>query len=111
MNGMPWKFMAGAPMPVNPKAHPLPTNTITGGRPPDPLDPSDDAGIETAVRTFMDLPTPIETACEDQQSTFFHIRFLVTPNTPGNATGDWKKRRELLPQRSTVQDQTPSPGR
>jgi hypothetical protein len=30
MNGIPWKFMAGAPKPVNQKAHPPPINTITG---------------------------------------------------------------------------------
>jgi len=30
MNGMQWRFMAGAPMPAKPKAYPPPTNTITG---------------------------------------------------------------------------------
>ncbi len=66
---------------------------------PAPLDPSDDAGIKTAVRTFMGLTAPIEkvgedqeSACEDQTSTFFRIVFSVTPrNTPGNATADWKR--------------------
>ena len=44
----------------------------------------------------MDLPAPIETACEarDQKSTFFHLIFSVTPKTPGNATADWKKLAE-----------------
>ena len=44
----------------------------------------------------MDLPAPIETACEarDQKSTFFHLLFSVTPKTPGNATADWKKLAE-----------------
>ena len=42
----------------------------------------------------MDFPAPIETACEDQKSTFFHLFFTVSPNTPGNATADWKKLAE-----------------
>jgi hypothetical protein len=42
-----------------------------------PLDPSDDAGIEKAVRAFMDLSAPIETACEDQKSDFFHFLFSL----------------------------------
>ncbi len=44
----------------------------------------------------MDLPAPIETACEDLTSTFFHLLFSVTPNTPGNDTvsADWKQRTE-----------------
>ena len=44
----------------------------------------------------MDLPAPIETACEapDQKSTFFHLLFSVTPKTPENATADWKKLAE-----------------
>ena len=44
--------------------------------PPAPLDPSDDAGIEEAVLTFFGLPgvpVPIETACADQNSNFFHL--------------------------------------
>ncbi len=60
---------------------------------PSPLDPSDDAGIEKAVCTFMDLPAPIETACEDQ-STFFHLLFSVTPNTPGNDTRQSTEKNE-----------------
>jgi hypothetical protein len=44
----------------------------------------------------MVLPAPIDTACEDRKSTFFHLFFSVTSNTPGNATvtADWKKRAE-----------------
>jgi hypothetical protein len=30
MNGKQWTFMAGAPTPAKPQAHPPPTNTITG---------------------------------------------------------------------------------
>jgi hypothetical protein len=30
MNGIPWNRVAGAPKPVNQKAHPPPINTITG---------------------------------------------------------------------------------
>jgi hypothetical protein len=30
MNGIQWKFMAGAPKPVNQEAHPRPINAITG---------------------------------------------------------------------------------
>jgi hypothetical protein len=30
MNGKQWRFMAGAPTPAKPQAHPPPTNTITG---------------------------------------------------------------------------------
>ena len=64
---------------------------LAGGGPPVPLDPSDDAGIEKAARTFVNLPVPpapLETACEDQKSTFFHLLFSVTPSSPGNATVD-----------------------
>ena len=65
--------------------------------PPAPLDPSDDAGIEEAVLTFFGLPgvpVPIETACADQNSNFFHLLFSVKPNTPEKATGDWKQLAE-----------------
>ena len=65
--------------------------------PPAPLDPSDDAGIEEAVLTFFGLPgvpVPIETACADQKSNFFHLLFSVKPNTPEKATGDWKQLAE-----------------
>ena len=62
--------------------------------PPALLDPSDDAGIEKVVRTFLGLPgvpVPIETACETQKSNFFHLLFSVKPKTPEKATGDWKQ--------------------
>jgi hypothetical protein len=39
-------------------------------------------------------PAPLETACEDQHSTFFHLIFSVTPITPENTTADWKKLAE-----------------
>jgi hypothetical protein len=31
MNGKQWRFMAGAPMPAKPQAHPPPTNTMITG--------------------------------------------------------------------------------
>ncbi len=47
------------------------------------------------VRAFMNLPpASLETACEDQNSTFFHLIFLFTPRTPGNTTTDWKRLAE-----------------
>jgi hypothetical protein len=65
--------------------------------PPAPLDPSDAVGIENAARTFLGLPgvpVPIETACEDQKSNFFHLLFSVEPSTPGQTTVDWKQLAE-----------------
>jgi hypothetical protein len=56
--------------------------------------PSDDTGIEKTVLTFLGLPDPIETACEDEKSTFFHLGYSVTPKVPGKFTEDWKKRPE-----------------
>ena len=61
---------------------------------PAPLDPSDDAGIEKTVLSFLGLPAPIETACEDEKPTFFHLGYSVTPKVPGKFTEDWKERPE-----------------
>ncbi len=37
---------------------------------------------------------PIETACQDQKSNFFHLLFSVKPKTPEKATEDWKQLAE-----------------
>ena len=42
----------------------------------------------------MGFPAPIETPCEDEKSTFFHLCYSVTPEIPGKFTEDWKKRPE-----------------
>ncbi len=63
---------------------------------PQPLDPADDAGIENAVRTVLDLPAepaPIEQACEDRKSNFFQILFFVKPKRE-NTIECWKKLAE-----------------
>jgi hypothetical protein len=36
-------------------------------------------------------PAPLETACDDQKSTFVPLLFSVTLSTPENATVDWQK--------------------
>jgi len=46
------------------------------------------------VRTFLGLPAPIETACENQKSSFHHLLFSVEPKTSEKSTGDWKQLAE-----------------
>ena len=62
-----------------------------GPRPPIPLEPSDDAGIQVAARAFLNLPNPIEAVCKDKKSTFFHFLFSVSPKIPEKYADGWKR--------------------
>ncbi len=65
---------------------------LAGGGLPAPLESSTCLMTQGFKKRSAPPLAPLETACEDQTSTFFHLLiFLVTPSTLGNATSDLEK--------------------